>query len=193
MQDLLDEGDRDDRERRFHATEALIDEAITRIGSPQYRRAAQHLLGSGPARWRPLSRRGADAGAVFGVGWDAFRRDRPDVPSLRDETLLALAEQLTPKPPGSAADDSAAAEPDGAPGGALSPGRWRRRGAVLGLALVVLVPAAIMVRHEDQSPAVECFGLIHRPGDVASGASTNLTRWAEPFASAADIVALARP
>ncbi len=187
LDDLLDDLDRNDRERRFHALEREIDAAISRIAAPEYRRSAELLLGSGSSRWRPLAKRGADAGAVFGVGWDSFRRERAEGPSLRDETILAVATELAPKSHRGGDTQPPATESPGAEAVDQPPsrGRRRRQAVLAGLVLVAVIGVGVAVWPDRSIPAVECFGLTHQPGDVVDGAPAELKRWAQPFAAAA--------
>lgn len=83
-----------DREARYRALTEFIDRGISEIVDTSHRRAAEHLLGRGPGRWRTVAQRGTDAAAEFNCGWDAYRRRRATGTSQLDDTLTALAESL---------------------------------------------------------------------------------------------------
>lgn len=91
---LLQDQDRDSRDRRYLARARLIDAAATAIHDPAHSNAARSLLGSGDGRWRTVAQRGAEAAAQFGCGWDAYRRRRTNSTSQLDDTLQALATKL---------------------------------------------------------------------------------------------------
>ena len=83
-----------DRDARYLSLTTFIDRGIGEIVDTSHRRAAEHLVGSGPGRWRTVAQRGADAAAEFGCGWDAYRRRRANGSSQLDDTLTALAQSL---------------------------------------------------------------------------------------------------
>ncbi len=90
----------------------LLDTAIASVRYPQYREAAQALLGSSSDRWQTLTQRGESAALQFGIGYDGFRRARTTGPSLLDETLSILAGSIL----------APAATPSEEPGSPASPG-----------------------------------------------------------------------
>lgn len=95
LEGLLPEDVRDDPDQRFVALTQLIDTAIAAMDDPAHRQAAAALVGSGPDRWAPVTRRGAKAAAAFGCGWDAYRRRRASGTSQLDDTIDALVTSLT--------------------------------------------------------------------------------------------------
>ena len=106
-----------DPDRRYVALQEVLGRAIGAVGDPDHRRAAAALLAFEAGRWRPLSRRGADAASVFGLGWDAYRRRRAKTgTSLLQETLheLALAIVYGSRSSGPGADGALASTADAA-------------------------------------------------------------------------------
>jgi hypothetical protein len=88
-------GDDTDRERRYAARQDLVDRAIAVMTDDAHRQAAEILLSVGRLRWQPLTLRGGSAAAVFGLGWDGYRRKRESTgTSLLEETLAELAAGL---------------------------------------------------------------------------------------------------
>lgn len=110
---LLSEADLATPDSRFTALTRLLDAASATIDDPAHRHAATALVGSGPGRWRTVTQRGTDAAAVFGCGWDAYRRKRTSGTSQLDDTLDALACALR--------QVGGAPAPDAGPGAPLAP------------------------------------------------------------------------
>ncbi len=92
---LIQAADRIDRDKRSDSLRRLLTAGIEAIPDPQFRAAADAILGFGPQRWTPLSRRGAIAGGAFGCSFDAYRRTRRSTgQSLLDETMHHVARSL---------------------------------------------------------------------------------------------------
>ena len=189
-----------DREGRFAALQELIDHSIAEMVDPAHKAAASELLGSGPLRWQPLTRRGPRAANAFQLGWDAYRRRRESTgASVLDETLAELAAAID-RSGGSAAPLEPVTIVETARTGTTPrtitlppqlPQRRIGRIAAVVAAVAVLGAAALAVivrssgRSERSIPPAFCQEKVHKPGDVAQDASITLRRWSEPFKEAA--------
>lgn len=196
----------DDREARFAAVQDLLEAAMADVSDPAHRAAAEALLGRGPQRWRPLTRRGAEAADAFGLGWDGYRRRRDATGvSVLQETIreLALAVErvaaargsFAPSPVAPTTGDavplvrSVTSPAPVAPGRRPAPPRWALIGTLLGAVAVAVAAAGLVVllRNADEGDAagVRCGNLTHGVGDVARTADAELRAWVEPFRAAA--------
>lgn len=210
LAELIPEDSRDDPERRYAALQQLIEAGLVAMPDGDHRQAATALLAYGSGRWRPLTKRGSEAAAAFGLGWDAYRRRRESTGSaLVMETLTELASVLI-----GAAAPSTVAEPipvasvapvhlapatprpiPSIPASQPTTSKPRRpRPALLAgigvIAVIAITFVAFLALRDSgtDEPAdepVNCGNLTNIPGDHAEGASDQITRWSEAFASAA--------
>lgn len=210
--ELLPDDSRADPELRYAALQQLVEAGLEDMPGGDHRQAATALLAYGSGRWRPLTKRGSEAAAAFGLGWDAYRRRRESTgSSLVMETLTELASVLLgatePSPATSPSTTSSAAavapvhltpvaQPiPSVPASSSSTGEPGPPRTALLAAIVVMAVVAIAIgaflslrgnsAGEAAAEPVNCGNLTSVAGDHAEGASNQITRWAEAFASAA--------
>lgn len=194
-----------DRELRFAALQGCLDRSIATMTDPAHRAAAAELLGSGPHRWQPLTRRGPRAASAFQLGWDAYRRRRESTgASLLDETLDELSATILGAGGTStgdvhergAANDETLTAVDATDASADAPRRFRRimvavAVAVLAVAGATLISVVAGAVRSDTDPvdaegdSTSCGRLTAKPGDVVTEATDEVRRWSEPFRAAA--------
>lgn len=214
LDELLPDDARHDPDGRFAARTTLVDAAVEAVHDHAHREAARCLLASGGQRWRPLKARGGDAGALFGCGWDAYRRRRTSGPSLLDETVAAVAEALRSFP-GLVADQATDAGPtvDDLPRVVITPPshpievpptatdrRPSRVPALAGAFAVAAIAVAGVVTFaqrgsgtstEPRTPTATiatptCGALDYAIGDLPADADPTLTAWGPRFRDHAD-------
>ena len=208
---LLPEDCRNDPERRYAALQQLIETGLADMPDGDHRQAATALLAYGTGRWRPLTKRGAEAAAAFGLGWDAYRRRRESTgSSLVVETLTELAGVLIGEAE-PARSPTLLAAPTDTTNAAVAPvhlirtpselatttphapaataSKPHRRSVLVGMtvaAAIVAIAASAFVHWSGRTTEpVNCGNLTNAPGDHADGAANELSRWSDAFASVA--------
>lgn len=198
--ELLPPDARDDPEARYAALQQLIEAGLEAMPDGDHRRAATSLLSYGSGRWRPLTKRGSEAAAAFGLGWDAYRRRRDSTgSSLVMETLTELAgvivaadvPEAAPPPPGEVpvASVHLTTVPVAHVVATLPPPTRRSARLVGGAVAVVVVVAAAAFAlwgprsHEPAADPVNCGNLTYQPGDHVEGANEQIVRLADEFAT----------
>lgn len=206
--ELLPPESRDDPEARYAALQQLIEAGLAAMPEGDHRRAATSLLSYGTGRWRPLTKRGSEAAASFGLGWDAYRRRRDSTgSSLVMETLTELAGVIVaavdldaaPIPPTEVPSTPVAPvapvapvhlDPELVDQVEPTPPPPARRSALLvggAVIIVVVVAAAVFALWGSDEPSadpVNCGNLTYRPGDHVEGANEQILRRADEFATA---------
>ncbi len=135
----------DDPDRRLDELRHVVTRAIDAIDDPQFRDAAESLVGFGDNRWTPLRQRGERASASFNCSFDAYRRARRSTGvSLLDETVRQLAQAVDASTTAAVPPIGTDAATPNAPGD-RGPVVRRRTVLVAGAAAIVVVIAAIAV------------------------------------------------